>query len=182
MIDPDRSRLSRRSFLEGAVALSGALLLPERFARAEDGKYQLSKEARTAIESSPLIYITPIRSDGSESSCHGEVWFASEGADLHIATSPELWRSRAIKLGLDRARIWVGDFGVWKRSHGRFKTAPTFLAQATLISRDAGLVKRTLDSMSVKYQKTGWETYGPQFNKDLRNGDRVLIRYRPVAA
>jgi hypothetical protein len=182
MIDPARVSVSRRRFLEGAVALSGTLLLPTGYGWAQDGKYAVSDPAKAAIESSPLIYITPIRSDGSESHCHGEVWFASEGLDLLIVTPRDFWRSRAIRQGLDRARIWVGDFGVWKKSHGRFKTAPTFLAQAELITSNASLVKRTLELMRVKYAKTGWETYGPVFNKELRNGDRVLIRYRPVAA
>jgi hypothetical protein len=182
MIDPSRIPLSRRNFLEGAVALSGALLLPAGFARAQDGKFQVSDVAQAAIESSPLIYITPIRSDGSESACHGEVWFVPEGQDLLVVTKPDLWRYRAVKQGLDRARIWVGDFGVWKKSEGKFKTAPTFLAQVEHISSNAGLAKRTLEAMGVKYAKTGWETYGPEFNKGLRNGDRVLLRYRPVAA
>ncbi len=164
------------------MALSGALLLPERFARAEDAKYQVSEEARKAIESSPLIYVTPIRSDGSESSCHGEVWFVSEGQDLLVVTKPNLWRFRAVKQGLDRARIWVGDFGVWKKSRGKFKAAPAFLAQAEDISSDADRVKHTLDAMGVKYAKTGWETYGPRFDKGLRSGDRVRLSYRPVAA
>jgi hypothetical protein len=182
MTEFDRLPLSRRSFLEGAAALSGALLLPARFARAQGGEYELSKEARSAIESSQLIYISPIRSDGSESSCHGEVWFATEGRDLLVVTRPDLWRVRAVNQGLDRARIWVGEFGVWKKSRGQFKTAPTFLAQAEHMVSNAGLAKRTLEAMSVKYAKTGWETYGPQFNKDLRSGDRVLLRYRPVGA
>jgi hypothetical protein len=182
MIDAARVPLSRRNFLEGAVALSGALLLPAGLARAEKEEYRLSKEARAAIESSELIYITPIRSDASESSCHGEVWFVPEGRDLLVVTKPDLWRFQAVKQGLDRARIWVGDFGVWKKSHGKFKTAPTFLAQVEHISADAGLAKRTLEAMGVKYATTGWETYGPKFNQGLRNGDRVLLRYRPVAA
>ena len=182
MINAARVPLSRRNFLEGAVALSGALLLPAGFARAEEEKYRVSKEARAAIESSELIYIAPIRSDGSESACHGEVWFVSEGQDLLVVTKPNLWRFRAVKQGLDRARIWVGDFGVWKKSRGKFKAAPAFLAQGEDISSDAGRVKHTLDAMGVKYAKTGWETYGPRFDKGLKNGDRVLLRYRPVAA
>jgi hypothetical protein len=182
MIDPALMPVSRRRFLEGAVALSGALLLPAGSGWAKDGDYAISKEAKAAIESSPLIYITPIRSDGSESRCHGEVWFASEGSDLLVVTPPDLWRAKAIRQGLDRARIWIGDFGVWKKSHGQFKTAPMFLAQAELISSNAGLVKHTLEQMGVKYAKTGWETYGPKFNEGLRNGERVLIRYRPAAA
>ena len=182
MIDAARVPLSRRNFLEGAVALSGALLLPAGLARAEEAKYRVSEEARAAIESSEVIYITPIRSDASESTCHGEVWFVPEGQDLLIVTKPDLWRFRAVKQGLDRARIWVGDFGVWKKSQDKFKTAPTFLAQAEHISSNAGLAKQTLEAMGVKYATTGWDTYGPRFNKGLRNGDRVLLRYRPVAA
>jgi hypothetical protein len=182
MVDFSQLAISRRDFVRGAAALSGAVLLPASAAWPGDPEFRVSKEAQAAIEKSPLIYITPIKSDGNESACHAEVWFYADGADLLVVTKQELWRSQAVKRGLDRARIWVGDFGVWKRSKGAFRKAPTFLAQVEHISSDAEAVERTLKGMAVKYADEGWSTYGPLFKEGLSDGSRVLLRYRPVAA
>jgi len=178
----NQSLISRREFVWGAAALSGTVLLPARAAWPSEEEFRLSKAAQAAIETSELIYITPIKSDGNESSCHAEVWFCADGADLFVVTKQELWRSQAVKRGLDRARIWVGDFGVWKRSHGAFRQAPSFLARAEHISTDAEAVERTLKAMSAKYANGGWSTYGPIFKQGLSDGSRVLLRYRPLAA
>ena len=167
--------------MRGAAALSGVVLLPANLARSREAEFRVSKAARAAIETSTLIYITPIKSDGKESSCHAEVWFCKDGSDLLVVTKRELWRSRAIERGLDRARIWVGDYGVWKSSHGAFRSAPSFLAQAEHISSDAKAVARTLKAMGAKYADEGWSTYGPRFKEGLGDGSRVLLRYRPVA-
>jgi hypothetical protein len=166
--------------MRGAAALSGVVLLPANLARARDAEFQVSKAAQAAIDKSKLIYITPLKSGGKESACHAEVWFFADGADLLVVTKPELWRSQAIKRGLDRARIWVGDHGVWKSSDGAFRKSPSFLARAEHISSDAGAVDRTLKAMSAKYADEGWSTYGPRFKKGLADGSRVLLRYRPV--
>jgi hypothetical protein len=167
--------------MRGAAALSGVVLLPANFARSRESEFALSKAAQAAIETSKLIYITPIKSDGKESSCHGEVWFCKDGSDLLVVTKRELWRSRAIERGLDRARIWVGDHGVWKSSNGAFRSAPSFLARAEHISSDAEAVARTLKGMAPKYADGGWSTYGPRFKEGLADGSRVLLRYRPIA-
>jgi hypothetical protein len=191
MTDFDPRSVTRRNFLEGAAALSGALLLPAALVRgAENGEgikeapgaYALSKAALAALSTSDLIYISHLKKDGSESSCHAEVWYYGEGEDLFVVTWDTRWRSRAIKQGLDRARIWVGDYGMWKRSHGAFKKGPSFLAKGEHVSDDAEAVKRTLAGMSSKYATTGWKTYGPRFTKGLKSGHHVLLRYRAVGA
>ncbi len=167
--------------MRGAAALSGVVLLPASLARSRDAEFRVSKAAQAAIETSKLIYITPVKSDGKESACHAEVWFYADGADLLVVTKQALWRSQAIQRGLDRARIWVGDHGVWKSSDGAFRNAPSFLAQAEHISGDAQAVGRTLKAMGAKYADEGWSTYGPRFKKGLADGSRVLLRYRPVS-
>jgi hypothetical protein len=167
--------------MRGAAALSGVVLLPASLARSRDTEFRVSKAAQAAIETSKLIYITPVKSDGKESACHAEVWFYADGADLLVVTKQALWRSQAIQRGLDRARIWVGDHGVWKSSDGAFRNAPSFLAQAEHISGDAQAVGRTLKAMGAKYADEGWSTYGPRFKKGLADGSRVLLRYRPIA-
>jgi hypothetical protein len=181
VVEFSQRAISRRDFMRGAAALSGVVLLPANLARSRDAEFRVSKAAQAAIEASKLIYITPLKSDGEESSCHAEVWFYADGADLLVVTKPELWRSQAIERGLDRARIWVGDHGVWKSSNGAFRKAPSFLAQAKHISSDAEAVGRTLKAMSAKYADEGWSTYGPRFKEGLADGSRVLLRYRPVA-
>jgi hypothetical protein len=173
--------VSRRDFIRGAATLSGVALLPASFAQAREPEFHVSKAAQAAIEKSKLIYITPIKGDGKESACHAEVWFYADGADLLVVTKPALWRFRAIELGLDRARIWVGDHGVWKRSDGAFRSSPTLLARAEDISADTEAAKRTLKAMAPKYADEGWSTYGPLFTKGLADGSRVLLRYRPIA-
>ncbi len=168
--------------MRGAPALSGVVLLPTNLARSREAEFRVSKAAGAAIETSTLNYITPIKSDGKESSCHAEVWFYADGADLLVVTKQELWRSQAVKRGLDRARIWVGDHGVWKRSNDAFRNAPSFLAQVEHISSDAKAVERTLKAMGPKYAADEWSTYGPLFKQGLADGSRVLLRYRPIAA
>ncbi len=181
MVEFSERVVSRRGLLRGAAMLWGVVLLPANLARARDAEFQVSKAAQAAIDKSKLIYITPIKSDGKESACHAEVWFFADGADLLVVTKPELWRSQAIKRELDRARIWVGDHGVWKSSDGAFRKAPSFLARAEHISRDAEAVGRTLKAMGAKYADEGWSTYGPRFKEGLADGSRVLLRYRPIS-
>ena len=68
-----------------------------------------------ALKQSGLVYISPLRADGSESTCHGEVWFAWLDGSVVIITGRDRWKARAVARGLDGARLWVGDHGPWKR-------------------------------------------------------------------
>ncbi len=177
----DSISMHRRRFLEGALALSGALLFPARrsLAAASAG---LSPQATDAIANSPLIYLSPIRSDGQESACQAEVWFGSDGEELFVVTAEDGWKSQSIKKGLDKARIWVGDFGPWKRSEDRYKSAPNFLANAAFVAKDdAATISRVLAIMGKKYPKE-WGKWGPRFDKGLADGSRVMLRYRPATA
>ena len=172
-------QLTRRDFLAGATATAAALLVPRRSLAepAAAGATGLSEAARSAAAKSPLIYVSPLKSDGSESLCHGEVWFAMDGDDLMVVTTPKRWRAAAIGKGLDRARIWVGDYGVWKRAEGRFREAPSLVALASLESdRDAHT--RALAKFGGKYSDE-WSKWGPRFEQGLASGKRVMIRYRP---
>jgi len=164
-------RLSRRRFLETSAVLSGGLLLPVRaFADANPA-------VRAALARSPLVYVSPLRRDGSESRCHGEVWFVSDGADLLVVTNPERWRAAAIGKGLDRARLWVGNFGVWTKSD-TWRKAPSTEARASL-ERDKAVQAMALEAFGAKYAAE-WESWGPRFREGLASGERVLIRYSPT--
>lgn len=169
---------SRRQVLKLAVV---AVLAPH-FARADsrDPDAALSREAREALGSSPLLYLSPLRRDGTESRCHAEVWFAGAGADAWVVTSAEAWRARSIGMGLTRARLWVGDHGRWDASGKTqaFRALPTFLAEArretTQAAHDHALVL-----FGTKYTRE-WSSWGPRFKKGLAEGSRVLIRYRAI--
>lgn len=160
---------SRRAFLLNSVIFSTGLLLP---LRAFGDTHTKLQDARAR---SPLVYISPLRSDGGESRCHGEVWFVMDGDDVLVVTNPERWRAACVSQGLDRARIWVGDFGPWKQSKGAFRDAPSYDAKASLDS-DPGTHTRALAAFGKKYPDS-WDQWGPRFTRGLASGERVLVRY-----
>ena len=169
--------LTRRRFLSttgSGLLLAG--LAPASLLRADAGP--LGDAHRKAIAESPLAYVSPLRSDGTESTCHGEVWFVADGDDLLVVTSVDRWKAVAIKKGLSRARIWIGDHGVWTTSDGAFKSSPSFEAKARL---DADAHPAALEKFGAKYPDE-WEKWGPRFEEGLSGGKRVLIRYTPVGA
>ena len=168
--------LSRRSFLHALTAAGAALLLSPGRLRA-DQAFALPGATRAALEKNRLIYLSPLRSDGTESECHGEVWYVRDGAELLVVSAADRGKALAVRRGLDRARIWVGDFGQWKKSDGRFKTGPTFLVKARF-DADTSVAERALGAFGVKYPDE-WEKWEPRFRKGLADGSRVLIRYRP---
>lgn len=168
-------RGSRRQFLVAAAVGAGTLCLPVR-GRAGS---KLTETVRTALEKSPLVYVSPLKRDGSESTCHGEVWFVRDGEDVLVVTASERWKARAVRLGLTRTRLWVGDFGVWKRSD-RFRSGPSFEAEASFES-DSVAIEKALEAFGTKYADE-WDKWGPRFRKGLAEGSRVLIRYRPAGS
>jgi hypothetical protein len=171
------SGLSRRAFLAATAAGVAGLLLPRR-AWGDPGAG--SDAMRAALGASPLVYVSPLKKDGAESTCHGEVWFVPDGADVLVVTANDRWKARALGAGLDRARLWVGDYGVWTRSGGRFKSAPSFVAAASF-EKDAAARERALGAFGKKYPRE-WDKWGPRFREGLADGSRVLIRYAPAAA
>jgi len=179
MVSPAHSRLSRRGFLHALTVAAATLLLPPGRLRA-DQAFALPDATRAALEKSRLIYLSPLRSDGTESECHGEVWYAQDGADLLVVTATDRWKALAVRRGLDRARIWVGDFGQWKKSDGRFKTGPSFLVKARFDAGDS-VIEAALAAFGAKYSDE-WGKWEPRFRKGLADGSRVLIRYRPSGA
>jgi hypothetical protein len=127
------------------------------------------------------VYISPLRSDGSESSCHGEVWFGWIDGAVVVNTGPDRWKSRAIARGLDGARIWVGDHGRWKKMIGEneaFRAAPSFDARAE-IAKSPGLIDRLLTQYDVKYPAEIGE-WREKMKTGVADGSRVLIRYTPA--
>ena len=180
------TQLSRRRFIEAAGVATGMLLAPGLARTAEPSP--LDAVARAALAESRLVYLSPLRSDGSESRCHAEVWFVADGDDVLVCTPDDRWRARAIARGLDRARLWVADFGPWSKAGDRYRTAPSFVARgerhlATGVAPAASrsLADRALESFGRKYADE-WGKWGPRFRSGLEDGSRVLLRYRPIAS
>lgn len=170
-------RWSRRELLcaGGGALLAGSLWPLPTFAK-EAGAARL----REAAEISPLVYISPLRSDGTESRCHAEVWFVTDGPDLLMVTGADRWRARAIERGLVQARVWIGDHGVWTTSDGAFRQSPSIDVQGGF-ERDATRQESALDAFGAKYPDE-WGSWGPRFREGLTDGSRRMIRYRPATA
>lgn len=159
--------ISRRTFVTAAT-LTPALPL--------FGRVAWSADASAALETSKLIYLTPIRSNGEESRCKAEIWFAYHGGDCFVVTPPDAWRAEAVGRGLTRARFWVGEFGIWTSADGAFRQAPERMATASL-EADGNVQARVLDTMGEKYADDGWTRWGREFREGLVDGSRVMIRY-----
>lgn len=164
--------LTRRELLvAGGCALGSAVLWP-RVGRAapDSGWLEVAK-------TSPLAYISPLAKDGSESRCHGEVWFFVDGGDVVIATAAKTWKARAIAAGRSSARVWVGDFGPYASAAEKLKTAPNFVAQAS-IDGDRAVFDRLLAAFEIKYPNE-WAKWKPRFESSYTDGTRVVVRYKP---
>jgi hypothetical protein len=171
--------LDRRGFLRAAAALLVAAAAPPPLAAR--AARSLPEATRRLLEESPFVYVSPLRSDGSESTCHGEVWFAWLDGAVVLVTAQTSWKARSVERGLGGARIWVGDHGPWKRVVGAseaFREAPRFDAAAAR-SKDPALFEHLLARYREKYpaEIARWE---PRFRSGFASGERVLLRYEPL--
>lgn len=157
--------MNRRDSLRALGILAAAVALPVR-----------AQSMPAAADSSQLIYITPLRTDGRESRCQAEVWFARDGLSLYVVTAADAWRARAVRNGLSQARIWVGDVGVWSRSDGAYLNLPA-LQTAASFETDSLRHAAVLALMGQKYTAE-WNTWGPRFRNGLADGSRVMLRYQ----
>ncbi len=153
---------------------------PRAFAAADTG---VPAELAAALESSPYVYVSPLRADGKESTCHGEVWFAWLDGAVVLTTATTTWKARAVARDLEKARLWVGDHGRWKAVVGRnegFRAAPSFVAKASVV-KDEALLERLLAVYEKKYpaEMGRWRDRMRAGNAD---GSRTLLRYTPEAA
>lgn len=180
----------RRALRLGVAGLGGALLAP-RLLASEPQPGAAPGEARAGaladgladglaegLAQSDLVYLTPLYPDGRESTCHAEVWFVADGGHAYVVTASDAWRARAVRQGLQRARVWVGDVGVWSRSDGAYRRLPSRDVQAALIS-DAGEHQRLLERFGDKY-RLEWLVWGRRFRNGLADGSRVMLRYGPL--
>ena len=162
---------TRRDLVVG-LAIAPTIPLLARSAFAEEAE----ATPKDKLETSQLVYITPIKSNGEESRCKAEIWFSHHDGDVFVVTPPETWRAKAVEKGLTKARLWVGEFGVWTQSDGAFRDAPEFMATAT-IATETDVHAKVLSAMGEKYAQSGWGRWGQRFKDGLEDGSRVMIRY-----
>jgi hypothetical protein len=165
------SELTRRELLRSGALTFGAVALLPRVLHAAAEPAWLA-----AAKTSPLVYVSPLKKDGAESRCHGEVWFFLDGGDVVLATSVKSWKARALGLGRKQARVWVGDFGSYAGAKDEVSAAPSFLADASL-DRDPAVFARLLAAYGTKYPDE-WDKWKPRFEQGYGDGSRVVIRYK----
>ncbi|MCH2169372.1 hypothetical protein MK489_01200 [Myxococcota bacterium] len=177
--------IDRRTFVgRSTAAVLGAVGTVSLVGVAHAGEPRPeSKAARIrALQASPFIYVSPLRSDGSESRCHGEVWFGWLDSAAVIITSSDSWKSRSVSRGLDHARIWVGDYGRARGLIGtneRFRAGPHFEARASAV-RDDELLERLLALFEQKYPDE-IDHWRDRMRDGYRDGTRQLVRYVPIS-
>jgi len=182
-LDSREAAVTRRRFLTrlGVGAFGLACALPGG-PRPVIAKQPESASLPVALlEQSPFVYISPLRSDGKESSCHAELWYAWIDDSIVVTVARDRWKATALTRGLDRARIWVGDHGRWKTTFGGrnedFLGAPNFFAKAEQVE-DKEMIERLLTIYGRKYpdEIAKWREPMRSGNAD---GSRIMIRYRP---
>jgi hypothetical protein len=186
--DSRTTGLSRRRFLTrvalGAVGFAGSMSWMPRTAWSDASAASPGAEMLpiALLQKSPFVYISPLRRNGEESSCHSELWFAWLDGSVVVTVASTGWKARALAAGLDRARIWVGNHGRWKSWVGQnneaFRSAPHFDARAEKVSDT-----KTLDALLAAYDRkypaeiASWRDKMRQGNAD---GSRIMIRYTPI--
>lgn len=172
--------VTRRALLSGAALSLGALALLPRRLFAADAKFDVGAAAQEALTKGKLVYVSPLKTDGRESRCHGEVWYFWDQGAVVIATATRGWKTRAVKSGRDKARIWVGDFGPYSGAAEKLRGAPTFLASAA-VDGDSATFERLLASYATRYADE-WGKWKPRFESSYKDGSRTVIRYTPIGA
>jgi hypothetical protein len=165
----------------GALGMTGGLAsaLTRSAAASHHEKAPAPKDL---LEGSPFVYISPLLADGSESTCHAEVWYAWIDESVVVTVASDRWKAGALARGLDRARIWVGDHGLWNTWYGghneAFKTAQHFDAHVEKVE-STELLERLLARYEEKYpdEIENWRDIMRTGNAD---GSRVLLRYTPI--
>lgn len=156
--------MQRRSFIKFAASVPALSLLT-------------STQANT-LAGSPLIYVSPFKSNGELSSCQAEVWFVADGQDMYVVTAADAWRAQAVGQGLTRTQVWIGDVGLWHNADGKWRDLPAQLSEAS-IEQGAVQHARLLEIFGRKYADE-WGTWGPRFKRGLADGSRVMLKYSPV--
>ena len=169
-------KITRRQLVLRAASTAGAVALAPLAAHATG--YSLPEAAKKALVESPLVYISPMKSDGEESRCHGEVWYYADGDDVIIGSEVSTWKVRALDKGLDRARVWIADYGPEWRALKRYRSAPGFLARVS-IDQSARVFEGLMLGHAQRYPGE-WDKWEERFRKQYADGTRKIVRYSPI--
>jgi hypothetical protein len=175
--------IDRRGFRLGALGAAAAWGWAGAGRAAEPAGASLPDATRRLLETSPFVYVSPLRADGEESTCHGEVWFAWLDGSVVVNTRRGTWKAKALERGLDRARLWVGDYGRWKGRFGgkpdeSFRQGPSFDARARF-ETDRAVLDRLIAAYEKKYPKE-FGRWREDMQAGFYSGERRLIRYQPL--
>ena len=176
--------LNRRKFTIASIAVPFSLimtrsLMSQTDEAAESDATETHKETSETeipeeLKTSKLIYLTPIKSDGEDSKCHGEVWFVYLDSQIYVTTATDAWRAEAIRKDLNDARIWIGEFGNWTRAKEKYKEAPELMIEGEIFE-DEEKMPEILEAFNDKYPGEG--QYPRVFKEQIEEGTRVVLRY-----
>ena len=176
--------LNRRKFTITSLAVPFSMVLTRPlFGQTEDEASvdEATTEEDTATTEIPeelltskLIYLTPIKSDGEESKCQGEVWFVYLDSTIYVTTATDAWRAEAIRKDLKQTRIWIGEYGQWTRAKEKYKEAPELMLEGSIFD-DKEKIPEILDAFNDKYPGEG--QYPRVFKDEIEDEKRVVLKY-----
>jgi hypothetical protein len=163
---------SRRRVLRAGGAALSLLVLARTRARAAgapapDAAGKLTPEQLQHLADAQFVYIQSTRKDGTLSK-PAEIWFAVMDGAVWVGSSPDSWRAKRIRWKRPQARIAIGSVD-----------GPSIRATGAFV-KDPELYKKFCDQLAVKYPAK-WPRWEKSFREGLASGERVLIRYTPVA-
>jgi hypothetical protein len=162
---------SRRQLLRaGTILLAMAALGGARRAFADDAKPAagtLSPEQLKQLDAAKFVYIQSTRKGGVLGK-PAEIWFAVMDGALWVGSSPESWRAKRIRWGRPQAKIAIGSVD-----------GPSFRATGAFV-KDPALYAKFCDQLAGKYPEK-WSRWEQSFRDGFKSGERVLIKYTPVA-
>lgn len=124
----------------------------------------LPGDLERALHTSEFVHLASLRADGSEGTCHAQLWFAWQGGAVLVNTAADSWRATNIARGRSRARIWAGNL-----------RGPSANARGT-IDDDPATLERLLEAYSAKYPNE-IQLWRDRIRNECREGSRVVIRY-----
>ena len=127
----------------------------------------LAPDRVAELENVPFVYIASTRKNGQLGQA-AEIWFQYSDGSVWVASSPKSWRVKRIRWGRPQAKIWIGR-----------RDGPSFRARGELV-QDPKRYDALCAAFAVKYPDR-WPRWEASFRDGLRSGERVLIRYTPVA-
>ena len=113
----------------------------------------------------------------------GDLVRTARRTSMYVVTATDAWRApKPFGAASNRARVWVGDVGNWRRADGRYRELLPAVEATASIETDATRREQVLSAMGEKYADE-WPTWGPRFrNSRWPTGRRVMLKYQPDLA